>query len=154
VRWTPFDPDAVEDPPVTQTIGNDDAQLPQQAEVPIVNHRRQAPGKAVGSPLRTSSTPASIEPPHDDIAPKSDAAKKQRSNRRKKSPQKSNGNVKEKMSTATKSIPPHLRKKAAALSAVAAAPIAEKVESSATNGSTATSEKSKPGQDAKLHSST
>ncbi|KAF2827862.1 hypothetical protein CC86DRAFT_289754 [Ophiobolus disseminans] len=56
------------------------------------------------------------------------------------------------MSGPTASIPPHLRRKAAA--AAAALTVAQsKAESSATNGSTATSDKSKTGQGIKLHSS-
>lgn len=135
--------------PTTLTVGNESVQ---QADVPIVSPRRHSRAKAAASPLPTSNTPAAIEPSPQNSIVSSDATEPSKNKSRGRGKAKPNSNANGKMNGPLKSIPPHLRKRAA--EAAAAAATQQKVESSAaTNESSIASESSKPGQGVKLDSS-
>lgn len=159
MQWKRPDISAVDDAPITSAIGNSSvASFAQPAEFYIVNPHRQPRGKAAVTPSQSACEPPSIEQSSEETATKNEATEqtdKQSGYRRKHKPMANP--AKEQSSVLTAMIPPHLRKRIAATvpphlrKKAAAAPVAgaQQVNSSATNRSSGTSEKSKPGQLAK-----
>jgi hypothetical protein len=156
VQWNHIDINAVDDAPIASAIGNSsDTSFAQPSEFPIVNSHRQPRGKAVVTPSQSAGESPSIEQSSKDTATKNEATEqtdKQNGHRREYKPMANP--AKEQSSVLIARIPPHLRKRAAATvpphlrEKAAAAPVAgaQQVNSSATNGLSGTSEKSKPGQ--------